>query len=137
MKEITLGAEGHASCTVTTENTASFMGSGSLDVFATPAMSALMEKAAVEAVRPFLEDDETTVGTEISISHSSASPLGMNITADAKVTEISGREITFLVSASDECGAIGQGRHKRFVVYGNRFMEKAMNKSGITSGKGE
>ncbi|MGN0621892.1 MAG: thioesterase family protein [Porcipelethomonas sp.] len=128
MKEIQIGAGAGAEETVTSENTALRAGSGDLEVYATPMMTALMEKAAAEAVRPFLEGDETTVGTMISISHSSATPVGMKVKAYAEVTEVNGREIVFAVRAEDECGPIGKGMHKRFVVYSERFMQKTGDK---------
>ena len=104
------------------------MGSGSLEVFATPMMTALMEKAACNALSDYLEGDETTVGTMLSITHDSATPEGMKVTAEAELTEINGRELVFNVKAEDECGSIGKGTHKRFVVYSEKFMNKTRSK---------
>lgn len=130
MKEIKIGTAGSAETTVTNTLTAKEMGSGSLEVFATPAMTALMEKAACNALEQFLEEGETTVGTALSISHDSATPVGMKVTATAVVTQANGREICFDVTASDECGAIGKGSHKRFMVFEEKFMSKTKEKSG-------
>ena len=104
------------------------VGSGSLEVLATPAMIALMEKAACKCLGPFLENDETTVGTEMNIRHTSATPPGMNITARAELSSITGREFTFKVTAEDDAGLIGEGVHKRFLVYGEKFTAKAKSK---------
>ena len=130
MKELTIGTKGTAETTVTDANTANTMGSGSLDVFATPAMTALMEKAACNALSAYLEGDETTVGTLLNITHDSATPVGMKVTAEATVTEVNGRETVFEVTASDEKGLIGKGTHKRFTVYAEKFMGKTNSKLG-------
>lgn len=128
MKEIRIGMNSTKETVVTTKNTAVSVGSGSLEVFATPAMTALMEKAAAAAVADSMEDDETTVGTLLNINHISATPCGMKVKAYAEVTEINGREITFKVTAEDEKGEIGNGIHKRFVVFGKKFISKTNSK---------
>lgn len=128
MNEIKLGVRGIAEVRVDSSNTAKRVGSGSLEVFATPMMVALMEAAAVNAVAGYLEDGETSVGTKIDVSHISASPVGANITANAEVTGVDGREVTFNVSASDDSGLIGEGIHKRFVVNSEKFQSKADSK---------
>ena len=87
-----------------------------------------MEKAACNCIAPFLEGDETTVGTEMNVQHTAATPEGMTVSAKAVLKEINGRELVFDVSASDSKGSIGNGTHKRFVVYGERFTEKAKAK---------
>ena len=83
-----LGRTGRAETTVTPDNTAAAMGSGSLPVFATPAMVALMEEAAVNACRGALDEGETTVGTRMEVSHDAASPLGMAVRAEAELTAV-------------------------------------------------
>lgn len=128
MKEITIGMNSTAETIVSAENLASTVGSGSLDVFATPMMTALMEKAAASAISGAMENDETTVGTMLSINHNSATPLGMKVKAFAEVIEVNGREITFKVTAEDDKGEVGSGTHKRFVVYGEKFMNKVKSK---------
>ena len=128
MKEITIGSKGSASLTVTADRLAVNVGSGSLEVLATPVMIMLMEKAACEAVAQFMEGDEATVGTQMNADHLAATPEGMSVTAEAVVTAVNGREICFEVTASDEAGLIGKGTHKRFLVFGGRFTEKAKAK---------
>ena len=124
MKDITIGTKATAQVTVTEAQTARTVGSGSLNVFATPMMAALMEQAACSAVAPFLEEGETTVGTELNIRHTAATPQGLTVTAEAEVTAQNGREIELKVTARDDAGEIGSGTHKRFVVYAQRFQEK-------------
>ena len=128
MKEINIGSKGSASLTVTADRLAVNVGSGSLEVLATPVMIMLMEKAACEAVAQYMESDETTVGTQMNADHLAATPEGMSVTAEAVVTAVNGREICFEVSASDEAGLIGKGTHKRFLVFGERFTEKEKEK---------
>lgn len=129
MKTIITGIIGKAASEVSSDKLASAMGSGSLDVFATPSMVALMEKSACNCIENFLEDDETTVGTELNIKHTAATPKGMNVIAEAVLTNINGREFTFDVKAFDECGMIGCGIHKRFLVYGEKFTAKTIEKN--------
>jgi predicted thioesterase len=126
--DIQIGAKGEYSTTVTTTNTAKTMGSGSLDVFATPSMVAIMEKASTIALESFLEDGTTSVGTALNITHVSATPIGMVVRAIAEVTAVNGREITFKVQAYDGSGLIGEGSHKRFIVYAEKFQAKTNNK---------
>lgn len=110
--------------TVDDGNTAAAMGSGDMPVFATPAMTALMENAAMKAVEGALPEGAATVGTAISISHVKASPVGARITASAELVEVDGRRLVFAVRAWDERGTIGEGSHTRFVVDRERFMGK-------------
>ena len=116
------------SATVTTvvcdENTAKAVGSGSLPVFSTPMMIALMEQAACECIADMLEPGQTSVGTMISAEHLAASPLGAKISATARVEKIDGRKVFFVVNASDEKNEIGKGTHERFVVDSARFMAR-------------
>lgn len=128
MEPITIGAAGTASVTVDELNLAKTVGSGSLPVFATPMMASLMEQAACNAIAPFLEEGETTVGTSLEITHDAATPFGMTVTATAEVTAVSGREISLHVTAEDEVGVIGKGNHKRFLVDAERFMAKAQRR---------
>lgn len=105
-------------------NCASEVGSGGLDVFATPSMVALMENAAMNAVAPFLPEGSTTVGTEINVAHSRPSGIGSKISATAELLAAEGRKLTFRVVAEDAAGVIGEGSHVRFVVDVERFMSK-------------
>lgn len=119
-----IGLKYESKTVVSAANTAATLGSGDMDVFATPAMVALMENAAMLAVRDHLPEGSATVGTEITTSHIKASPLGAQITASAELVEVEGRRLGFVVKAWDEKGVIGEGRHTRFVVDRERFLSK-------------
>lgn len=126
--EISIGMKGEASTLVEREDTASEVGSGSLLVYATPCMVALMEGAACEAIADSLPEDKTSVGAEMNISHIAATPVGLEVRAEAEVTGVDGNTITFRVTAFDEVGKIGEGTHKRVVVSTQRFLDKAYAK---------
>ena len=126
--EITVGMKGQATTIVERSDTALEVGSGSLLVYATPCMVALMEGAACEALEGCLGSEQTTVGTELSISHLSATPVGMEVTAKATVTAVEGKVITFALEAYDEAGKIGEGTHKRVIVSSQRFLDKTYSK---------
>ena len=119
-----VGLKYESTVVVSPSNTAATMGSGDMDVFATPAMVALMENAAMLAVAVHLPEGSATVGTQMNTSHIKASPLGATITASAELTEVEGRKLTFAVKAWDEKGTIGEGVHTRFVVDRERFLSK-------------
>ena len=121
MKE---GASYTSTMRVVAETTADYIGSGDLAVLATPAMCALMENAAMLAVAPHLEAEQTTVGTALNIEHLRATKVGEVITATAVLTEINGRELKFNIAARDEVGIIGEGTHTRFIVNRKKFMAK-------------
>ncbi len=115
----------HESATVVSEtNSAKTLGSGDMDVFATPAMVVLMENAAMLAVTAELPEGSATVGTQMNTSHIKASPIGASITASAELTAVDGRKLTFAVKAWDEKGVIGEGEHTRFIVDRERFLSK-------------
>jgi len=120
--------KGEVSTLVEREDTACEVGSGSLLVYATPCMVALMEGAACEAIASELPEDKTSVGTELNISHLSATPVGLEVRASAEVTSIDGNSITFRVEAYDEAGLIGEGTHKRAVISTQRFLDKTYSK---------
>ena len=126
--EITVGMKGEAATLVEQEDTAKEVGSGDLLVYATPCMVALMEGAACEAIAGALSDTQTTVGTALNIEHVSATPVGLEVRAEAEVTAVEGKVITFDVRAFDESGEIGKGTHKRVIVNSQKFLEKAYNK---------
>ena len=119
-----IGLTFESTTTVSASNTAATLGSGDMDVFATPAMVALMENAAMKAVAAALPEGSATVGTQMNTSHIKASPLGATITASAVLTEVEGRKLTFAVKAWDDKGTIGEGVHTRFVVDRERFLSK-------------
>lgn len=110
--------------TVDAENIAAAMGSGNLEVFATPAMIALMENAAMSAVAGSLPEGTTTVGTLVNVVHARATPLSDTVSATAVLQETDGRRLIFHVTASDSHGVIGEGVHERFIVDAARFMDK-------------
>ena len=110
--------------TVDTTNSALALGSGDMEVFATPAMVALMENAAMLAVALKLEEGETTVGSMISTSHLKPSKIGNTVSAIAELTAIEGRKLTFKISAYDGETLIGEGEHIRFIVNREKFLSK-------------
>lgn len=126
--EITVGMKGEASTLVEREDTAREVGSGDLLVYATPCMAALMEGAACEAIGQALSDTQTTVGIVLNLEHLSATPVGMEVRAEAEVTAVEGKRITFAVRAFDEAGEIGRGTHQRVLVDSQKFLDKAYNK---------
>ena len=125
---IETGMKGRAEAVVTQENTAQAVGSGLVPVFATPYMIALMENAAVNAVQAQLAPDEGTVGIRLDITHDAATPIGMKVWAEAEVTSVEGRKLTFTVTACDEAGRIGGGTHERFVIKPEKFLARAQAK---------
>ena len=126
--EITVGMTGSVGTSVEREDTALDVGSGSLLVYATPCMVALMEGAACEAIAEAIPEDKTTVGIELNITHSAATPVGMDVRAEAEVRAVDGNIITFSVTAFDESGKIGEGTHKRAIVTTQRFLDKVYAK---------
>lgn len=125
---LTVGLTGTAQVTVVTENTAAAVGSGLLPVFATPAMVALMEGAAVNALDGHLEPGQGSVGIALDLTHDAATPVGMTVRAEATLTAVDGRKLTFKVKAFDDAGQIGGGTHQRFVIDNERFMAKAVGR---------
>ena len=125
---VTVGMKGRAEAVVSGDNTAQTAGSGTLPVFATPWMCALMEQAAWTAVAPGLNEGESTVGTKLDISHLSASPVGIKVWAESEVTLVDGKRMEFKVAAYDEKGLIGEGTHERFIVTDERFLAKTARK---------
>ena len=126
--DITIGLKGEARTMAEREDTAMEVGSGSLLVYATPCMVALMEGAACDAIAEQLPEDKTSVGTSLEISHISATPVGLEVWAEAEVTAVEGSTMTFQVTAYDEAGKIGEGVHKRVIVNTQRFLDKAYAK---------
>ena len=122
--ELKKGLSSQSSVTVSAGNTAAAMGSGDLDVFATPAMVALMENAAMKAVADALPEGSTTVGAEMNVTHIKPSGLGAEIVATAVLTGVEGRKLTFNVGARDAEGLIGEGIHVRYIVDREKFMAK-------------
>ena len=129
MSEIKVGIKGEKSVAVTIENTAFAMGSGTLRVFATPAMIALCEGCCAESVEDLLDEGITSVGTKIEIEHLAASPIGASILCKSKLVAVDGRRLDFEVEVYDVKQLIGKGRHTRFTVNAEKFLAKAYGKS--------
>lgn len=125
-----IGLTGEFSTKVTKENTAAAVLSGTLEVFSTPMMIAAMEAASVDAIKEYLEPENSSVGTKINIEHISATPVGMEVCAKSTLCEIDGRRLVFSVEAYDEAGIIGKGTHERFIINSEKFMTKTNAKSG-------
>ncbi|MBR5315673.1 MAG: thioesterase family protein [Firmicutes bacterium] len=123
-----IGLKGYQEVVATEENSAKKMGSGTLDVFATPAMIALMEETAWRSVQPYLEEGQGTVGIQLNVDHVAATPLGMKVHCESEVTAVEGRKLVFSVRAYDEAGLIGEGAHQRFIVENEKFQGKANKK---------
>lgn len=126
--EITVGLTGEAATLAEREDTALEVGSGDLLVYATPCMAALMEGAACNALEGLLEENQTSVGVSLAIEHVSATPVGLEVRAEAEVTAVEGKTITFALRAFDEAGEIGHGTHVRQIVSSQKFLEKAYSK---------
>ncbi len=123
------GIKGIGSVQVTSDNTAAAMGSGALDVFATPALVALIENTAMRSIRSFLEEGQTTVGTLVNVKHIAATPVGMTVRCETELIEVDRRRLVFKAECYDDSGLVGEGVHERFVVDAAKFMSKANAKS--------
>ena len=126
--DIAIGTKGEVSSMVERADTALEVGSGSLLVYATPCMAALMEGAACEALEDLLSEETTTVGIELNLKHLAATPVGMEVRAEAEVTAVEGKIITFSITAYDEAGKVGEAEHKRAVVTAQKFLDKTYTK---------
>ena len=126
--ELTPGICGERTDVVNETNTAAARGSGLLPVYSTPAMIGLMEGAAVAALDGRLPEGASSVGTEISIRHLSATPLGMNVRARAELIKVEERKLGFKVEAFDDAGKIGEGHHERFIIDIEKFMQRTQKK---------
>lgn len=123
-----LGCKGRAETVVTPEKTAKIAGSGTLDVFATPFMAALMEEAAWTSIQPYLEDGQGSVGIALNLTHDAATPVGMKVWAESTVTAINGRKVSFSITAYDETGVIGTCDHQRAIIDNEKFFTRCQNK---------
>lgn len=128
MEELKVGLRGQVTSLVEMQDTAQEVGSGSLKVFATPCMVAMMEGAACEALEGLLPEGQTSVGTRLEIRHTSATPVGLEVRAEAELTAVEGKKLTFQVRAYDEKGEIGSGTHERVLVSEQRFLDKTYEK---------
>ena len=125
---LTPGIKGSASCVVGPEDTAKALGSGAVDVFSTPKLVALMEKAALLSVRDYLDEGMDTAGTHLDISHSAATPVGMTVRAESELIEVDRRRLVFSVKAWDETELVGEGTHERFIIDRDKFLAKCSAK---------
>ena len=125
---VEIGMKGEAATLVEREDTAEAVCSGLLLVYATPCMAALMEGAACEAVAPGLDENETSVGIELNLKHTSATPVGLEVRAEAEVTAVDGKILTFQITAYDEAGVIGEATHKRACVNTQKFLDRTYAK---------
>jgi fluoroacetyl-CoA thioesterase len=128
-KEIEPGISGEVRIKVDEKETAIVYESGSVRVFATPAMIRLMEKAALSSVAPYLEEGFTTVGTRIDVKHLAATPVGMEVVIFSRLIEIEGKRLLFAVEARDQVDMIGKGTHERFIVKTDSFIKRTEGKS--------
>ncbi len=124
MQNIKPGVAGEKTVTVTETQSARHIGSGTIRVFATPAMIALMEQAAVEAIDKLLPEGQASVGTALNVRHLAATPVGQQVRARAEVSAVDGRQVTFHVQAWDEQELIGEGTHTRFVIDLARYFQR-------------
>jgi fluoroacetyl-CoA thioesterase len=127
-RQLSVGIQGEAKLKVDDSNTAIAHGSGTVNVLATPALIALLENAAQNSVAPYLEEGSTTVGTMVNIKHLAATPVGLNVTASSRLTELDGRRLVFEVEARDEVEVVATGVHERFIIKKDSFMKRAANK---------
>ena len=128
LDRIVPGLTGTAEIVVGPEHTAPFVGSGRIAVLATPVMINLIEAAALAAVEQLLPSEHQSLGIQLDVSHTAATPVGLRVTATAEVSQVQGRTITFRVAARDEFEPIGGGSHRRVVVSVSRFDERVQRK---------
>jgi predicted thioesterase len=128
LDRIVPGLTGTAEIVVGPEHTAPFVGSGRIAVLATPVMINLIEAAALAAVEKLLPSGHQSLGIQLDVSHTAATPVGLRVTATAEVSHVQGRTITFRVAARDEFEPIGGGSHRRVVVSVSRFDERVQRK---------
>ena len=126
---VEIGIKGRREQTVTPEMSAARVGSGLVEVFATPMMISLIEQTCNESILPYLEEGQGTVGTLVNVAHTSATPIGMRVWCESELVEVDRRRLVFKVKAFDECGPIGEGTHERFIIDTAKFMEKIKAKS--------
>lgn len=123
-----IGIKNTLEITVTGNLTAAAVGSGTLNVYATPAMIAFIEETAWKSVAPYLEEGQSTVGTRLDVSHVAPTPLGMTVRCETELTEVDGRRLVFAVNVYDKAGLIGKGTHERFIIMSEKFQAKADSK---------
>jgi predicted thioesterase len=130
MSLITVGTRGEKTTTVTNENAISFLGREDARVLATPWLIAWLEMTARDVVKPYLPDEEDTVGTQVNVRHLAATPIGMKVRFEAEVIGVEGRRVLFRVAARDDRDRIAEGTHERAVINVGRFAERLRAKQG-------
>ena len=115
------GSTGTAQVAVSEAQTAIAVGSGTVAVFASPMMVALMEAACVDAIERLLPPGYLSLGTHLDVTHTSPTPVGLTVTATAELLSVEGRKLVFRVEARDDCEVIGRGSHARMIVDKTRF----------------
>ncbi len=128
MAELVPGLVGEATLVVSEQHTARHLGSGGINVLATPIMVALMETAGRNAVEPLLEPGHLTVGASLDVKHLAPTPMGMRVTARAELVAVEGRMLTFRVEAHDEREKVGEGTHVRAIIVLDRFLTRVQAK---------
>jgi len=126
---IKTGIKGQESMIVTADDTALAVGSGTLEVLATPRIAALMEMTAWKSIDHELEEGTSTVGTLLSLQHLAPTPAGSAVRCESELTEVNGRELTFLLTAYDNAGVIARAEHRRVIITTDRFLKKAAARS--------
>ena len=122
--ELKIGHTGRADALVTSDKTAAACGSGSLPVFGTPFLLALMEEATCNSLEGRLEDGRSSVGVSMEVQHSAASPVGIKVWAESELTKIDGKMLTFTVTAYDEAGVIGTASITRCIIRSESFVAR-------------
>ena len=125
------GMKNRQEIVVTEEQTAAALGSGLVPVYGTPFMIALIEGTACQCALPELEEGQGTVGTRLDVEHLGATPVGMKVWCEVELVEIDRKKLVFTAEVYDECGLVGRGRHERFIIETDKFVEKAMAKKPV------
>ena len=129
MKDLEVGQSSEIETVVTPELTAAHFGNPGVEVFATPALIALLEQAAIQCMAPGLEAGQGSAGTQVDVQHLAATPVGMKVVARAELREIDGRRLVFKVEARDEHEPIAEGSHERFIIGSmDKFLARAAAK---------
>jgi fluoroacetyl-CoA thioesterase len=136
MEKLVPGLVGEFQTVVTESNTAKHLGSGNVEVFATPEMVRLIERAGVAAVDHLLPEGQRTVGVYLNVKHLAATPVGMTVTARAELLAVEGRRLTFRVEAFDEVEKVGEGTHERYVIDMARFQQRVAEKHRLAGRHG-
>ena len=128
MKQIQVGTKGRYEMMVNRMVSAAAVKEGLVEVFGTPFLVMIMENASIEALNPFLTEEEGSVGTRIDVIHSAATPIGMKVWAEAEITEVDGKRVTLKVDAWDEKGPIGSAVHDRAIIKPASFLQRILKR---------